>query len=157
MAATRAIEQLERSGRTFRIHQYDTPDVAEGGYGQAVAGILGVPAARVFKTLVALVDGDHVVAIVPVDRSLGLKHLARTLGGKRAAMADPADAERLTGYVVGGISPFGQRRRMPFVADAAVEGHDTVFVSGGRRGIQIEVAPRDLVELTGARVVAIAE
>jgi Cys-tRNA(Pro)/Cys-tRNA(Cys) deacylase len=111
---------------------------------------------RVFKTLVAEVDGDAVVGIVPVTGALSLKALARARGGKRAAMAAPADAERLTGYVTGGISPFGQRRRLPVVADESVHGWDTVFVSGGLRGLQLEVAPDDLVRVTGAASAPIA-
>ena len=157
MASTRAIQVLERAGRPFRVHAYEIAGAGELGYGEAVARELEVPAERVFKTLVALVDGEPVVGIVPAAGSLGLKALARTRGGKRASMADPGDAERLTGYVVGGISPFGQRRRLPMVIDLTATRFETVFVSGGRRGLQLEVSPTDLIEVTGAEAAPIAE
>lgn len=157
MAATPAITALERSGRPFTVHEYHLGDEApEGTFGEAVAAALGVPPERVLKTLVATVDGDPVVAIVPSAGSLSTKALARARGGKRAALADPGDAERLTGYVVGGISPFGHRRRLPALVDAAALGYETVFVSAGRRGLQVEVAPGDLVEMTGAETAEIA-
>jgi Cys-tRNA(Pro)/Cys-tRNA(Cys) deacylase len=156
MAATPAIRALEQAGCAFRVHSYELSGDDDGSYGEAVARRLGVPPGMVFKTLVALVDGDPVVAIVPVAGSLQLKALARARGGKRASMADPPDAERLTGYVTGGISPFGRRRRLPVVLDVAAQHHDTVFVSGGRRGLQLEVGPDDLVRITGAEVAAIA-
>ena len=103
-----------------------------------------------FKTLVASVDGRHAVAIVPVDHQLSLKALARAAGGKRAHMAEARDAERLTGYVVGGLSPFGQKKRLPVFADQSAFEHGTVFVSGGQRGIQLEIAPALLQTLTAA-------
>jgi Cys-tRNA(Pro)/Cys-tRNA(Cys) deacylase len=105
---------------------------------------------RVFKTLVAAVDGRLVAAVVPVSGELDLKALAATLGGRRAALADQAEAERATGYVVGGISPLGGRRRLPTVLDASAAAHPTIFVSGGRRGLQVELAPADLARLAGA-------
>jgi Cys-tRNA(Pro)/Cys-tRNA(Cys) deacylase len=111
---------------------------------------------RVFKTLVASVDGRLAVGVVPVSGALDLKALAAALGGKRATMAEPAAAERATGYVTGGISPFGQRSRLPVVVDASAQAWPTVFVSGGRRGLQVEVAPGDLVQLTGAILAGIA-
>lgn len=120
------------------------------GYGEAVAGAIGVPPRRVFKTLLASVDHQQVVAIIPVSARLSLKALARAAGAKKVSMADPADAERLTGYVAGGISPLGQRRRhLTFIDDSATD-HTTIFVSAGRRGLQVELGPADLVELTGA-------
>jgi Cys-tRNA(Pro)/Cys-tRNA(Cys) deacylase len=106
----------------------------------------------VLKTLVATVDGRLAVGIVPVSGTLALKALAAALGGKRGAMAEPVAAERATGYVTGGISPFGQRSRLPIVVDASAAQWPTVFVSGGRRGLQVEVAPADLISLTGAIV-----
>ncbi len=109
-----------------------------------------------FKTLIATVDGRLSVGIVPVSGSLDLKALAVALGGKRGAMAEPAAAERATGYVTGGISPFGQRTRLPIVVDASVRNWPTVFVSGGRRGLQVEISPDDLARLTGATVADIA-
>ena len=125
-------------------------------YGQEAALALGVDPRQVFKTLVAEVDGALTVAVVPVDAQLDLKALASAAGGKRAAMADPAAAERATGYVVGGISPLGQRKRLATVVDASALEHATVLVSAGRRGVDVELAPADLVRLTGARTAAIA-
>ena len=126
---------LDRHGVTYRTHGYELAgENAAASYGEAVAAELGVPPAQLFKTLVALVDGRPVVAVVPVDRQLRPKSLASAAGGSRARLAEPADAERLTGYVTGGISPFGQRRRLPVFADGTLLEHATVFVSGGRRG-----------------------
>lgn len=137
------------------MHPYDH-DPASTSYGEEAAHALDLPPGRVFKTLVASVDGRLTVAVVPVAGELDLKALAAAVGGKRASMADPADAERATGYVRGGISPLGQRRRLPAVVDESAAGFDTVFVSAGRRGLQIELAPADLVRLTGARTATIA-
>jgi Cys-tRNA(Pro)/Cys-tRNA(Cys) deacylase len=120
------------------------------------AQALGLDPAQVFKTLLADVDGALTVAVVPVDRSLDLKALAAAAGGKRAVMAEPAAAERATGYVVGGISPLGQRRRLPTVVDVSALDWDTVLVSAGRRGLDAELAPADLVRLTRARTAPIA-
>lgn len=151
MGKTRAIETLEAAGIWFRVHSYETVSL-DGSYGEAVAGVLGVEPSRLFKTLVAQVDGSPWIAIVPSDRRLSLKALAKVIGGKSADMAEKARAEKLTGYVIGGISPFGQRRTMPFIADESLCVHRTVLVSGGRRGLQIELQPADLVEVTGARL-----
>jgi Cys-tRNA(Pro)/Cys-tRNA(Cys) deacylase len=126
------------------------------GWGEDAAAALGVDPARVHKTLVARVDDRLVVAIVAVAHDLDLKALADAVGGRRAAMADAGDAERATGYVRGGISPLGQRRRLPTVVDEAALGFDTVLVSAGRRGLQVELAPADLVRLTDAVVAPIA-
>lgn len=148
--STPAVAVLEEARTSFTLHEYGVVEAVGEGYGEAVAAALGVSPDRVFKTLMATVDGDHVVAIVPVDSRLSLKALARAAGGKRAAMADPADAERLTGYVTGGISPLGQRRRhRTFIHESALA-HGAVFVSAGKRGLQVELAPADLLELTGA-------
>jgi Cys-tRNA(Pro)/Cys-tRNA(Cys) deacylase len=125
-------------------------------YGQEAARALGVEPERVFKTLVADVDGTLTVAVVPVDAQLDLKALAAAVGGKRAAMADPAAAERATGYVVGGISPLGQRKRLGTVVDASALAFETVLVSAGRRGVDVELPPGDLVRLTDARTAPIA-
>jgi Cys-tRNA(Pro)/Cys-tRNA(Cys) deacylase len=116
---------------------------------------MGVAAERVFKTLLADVDGKLVVAVVPVSGQLDLKALANAVGGKKAAMADPAAAERTTGYVLGGISPLGQRKKLPTVIDASALEYETVFCSAGKRGLEIELAPADLVRLTGASTAAI--
>jgi Cys-tRNA(Pro)/Cys-tRNA(Cys) deacylase len=136
---------------TLRSYEHD-PRARERGlsFGSEAAQALGLDPAQVFKTLVADVDGRLTVAVVPVDRSLDLKALAAAVEGKRATMAEPAAAERATGYVVGGISPLGQRRRLPTVVDAGALGWATVLVSAGRRGLDVELAPQDLVELTGA-------
>jgi Cys-tRNA(Pro)/Cys-tRNA(Cys) deacylase len=126
-------------------------------YGVAVAQAIGQEVDRVFKTLVVEVDGERlVVGVVPVAARLDLKALAAASGGRRAEMAEPARAERATGYVVGGISPLGQRKTLPTVIDETVVLFDTVFVSGGKRGLQIEIAPDDLIRLTGAETAPIA-
>jgi Cys-tRNA(Pro)/Cys-tRNA(Cys) deacylase len=152
---TPATVAAARAGVTFALHSYPH-DPAAASYGEEAARALGAAPERVLKTLVAEVDGALTVAVVPVSASLGLKELAAAVGGKRAAMADPAAAERTTGYVRGGISPLGQRKRLPTVVDASAAGHGTVFVSGGRRGLEIELAPADLVRLTGAVTAPIA-
>jgi Cys-tRNA(Pro)/Cys-tRNA(Cys) deacylase len=131
-------------------------DPRHGSYGLEAAEVLGVEPGRVFKTLMADVDGSLVVGVVPVDTQLDLKLLASTVGGKRAAMAVVARAERATGYVAGGISPLGQRQAHPTVVDESALAHASVLVSGGRRGLDVELAPEHLIELTGARVAPIA-
>lgn len=152
---TPATALLTKSKVAYTVHQYEA-DPGGSSYGAATAAALGVDPARLFKTLVATVDGRLAVGIVPVAGSLDLKALAMALGGKRGAMAEPAAAERATGYVTGGISPFGQRSRLPMVLDASARDWPTVYVSGGRRGLQVEVAPEDLVRLTAATVAPIA-
>ena len=143
---TPAVQAAQRAGIEFRLHEYEGVEVGEGDYAVAVANALGLPPARLFKTLVASVDGKLAVFVVPADRQLDL-HAA----GKRAVLAERADAERATGYVVGGISPLGQRKRLPATIDESALEWETVLVSAGRRGLQIELAPADLVALTGAR------
>jgi Cys-tRNA(Pro)/Cys-tRNA(Cys) deacylase len=152
---TPATVLLSRQRVAFTAHRYQVDEHATS-YGEAAAAALGVPPGRVFKTLVASVDGRLTVGVVPVSGSLDLKALAAAVGGKRAGMADPADAQRATGYVTGGISPFGQRSRLPVVVDVSVRDWPTVFVSGGRRGLQVEVAPADLIRLTSAAEAAIS-
>jgi Cys-tRNA(Pro)/Cys-tRNA(Cys) deacylase len=154
--ATAAIRALEQAGVAFVLHPYEH-DPRATSYGLEAAQALGVPAARVFKTLMAEADGRLVVAVVPVSGNLDLKALARALGARKAAMADPTAAERATGYVVGGISPLGQKRQHPTVLDASALEHPTVLVSAGRRGLDLEVAPADLVTLTSASVFPIAQ
>ncbi|MDJ0344535.1 Cys-tRNA(Pro) deacylase [Streptomyces sp. H10-C2] len=146
---TPATVVLEQDGAAFTVHAY-AHDPAAASYGDEAAEALGTAPERVFKTLVADVDGALTVAVVPVAGSLDLKALAAAVGGKRAAMADPAAAERTTGYVRGGISPLGQRKRLPTVVDASALTYPTVFVSAGKRGLEVELAPGDLVRLTGA-------
>ncbi|MCH0539922.1 Cys-tRNA(Pro) deacylase [Streptomyces sp. MUM 203J] len=148
-AGTPATVALTAAGTPFTVHTY-AHDPASASYGEEAAEALGVSPDRVFKTLVADVDGTLTVAVVPVAGHLDLKALAAAVGGKRAAMADPAAAERTTGYVRGGISPLGQRKRLPTVLDASASHHETICVSAGRRGVEVEVSPRDLAALTGA-------
>jgi len=152
---TPATVALTRAGVDFTARPY-THDPRAASYGREAAAALGVPPERVFKTLMATVDGDLAVAVVPVAGQLDLKALARALGGSRAAMADPAAAERATGYVLGGISPIGQRRAHPTVVDVTAFDHGTVLVSGGRRGLDIELSPADLVRVTGALTAPVA-
>jgi Cys-tRNA(Pro)/Cys-tRNA(Cys) deacylase len=152
---TPATALLTRQKVDFTIHTYEV-DPTPPSYGEAAAAALGVDPARVFKTLVASLDGQLVVGVVPVSGTLDLKALAATVGGKRAAMAEPAAAERATGYVTGGISPFGQRSRLLTVVDESALSWPSMFVSAGRRGLQVEVGPADLVRLTGATVGRIA-
>ncbi len=153
---TPAVVVLEKAGVPHTLHTYDHDPASALGYGLEAAAAMGVPPEQVFKTLLADVDGRLVVSIVPVDRHLDLKALARAAGGKRAAMADPTTAERATGYVVGGISPLGQRQRHPTVLDASALTHDVVYVSGGRRGLDLGLGPADLVRLTSATTATIA-
>jgi Cys-tRNA(Pro)/Cys-tRNA(Cys) deacylase len=153
--STPAVRALVASGVPFSEHPY-THDPAHPSYGLEAAQALGLDPAAVFKTLLAAVDGRLVVAVVPVTGSLDLKALAAAVGGKRASMADPAQAERATGYVVGGISPLGQRRRLPTVVDASVRSHAVVYVSGGRRGFDVGLAPADLLRLTEASTAPLA-
>ena len=153
---TPAIRAAEAAEIPFRVHRYEH-DPAADNFGTEAAQKLGLPPERVFKTLVAAVDGKALVmAVVPVAARLDLKKLAGVVGGKRADMADPATAERATGYVVGGISPLGGRKRLPTVLDASVLAHETVFVSAGQRGVQMELSPQDLVRLTAATTAPIA-
>ena len=151
---TRATEQLTRLGIRHVLHRY-THDPRHASYGQEASEALGMPSDRVFKTLIADVDGQLTVAVVPVAGSLDLKALAAAVGGKKAAMADPGRAEKASGYVTGGIAPVGLRRPLPVVLDETALGHPTVFCSAGQRGLQIELAPADLVAATGARTAAI--
>ena len=146
---TPATAALTAAGVAFTLHEYAHDPRAES-YGLEAAAALGLDPARVFKTLVADLDGALVVAVVPVAGWLDLKALARGLGGRKAVMASPRDAERATGYVTGGISPVGQKRPLRTVVDSGALDHDTVYVSAGRRGLDLEIAPADLVAVTGA-------
>lgn len=137
------------AGVEFHVHEYHHDARAES-YGEEAAAALGLPLEQVFKTLLADVDGALTVAVVPVSGQLDLKALAKAVGGRKAVMADPKAAERATGYVVGGISPLGQKRPHPTVVDASALEHATINVSAGRRGLEIELAPADLVQLTAA-------
>ena len=153
---TPAVTAAKRAGIEFEVLEYDAGDSGEP-YGVGAARALGIEPERVFKTLVADLSGKSLaVAIIPVAERLDLKALAAALGAKRAAMAEPAAAERATGYVLGGISPLGQRRRLPFAIDETALGFERIHVSGGRRGLEIGLAPGDLVALVGATVARIA-
>jgi Cys-tRNA(Pro)/Cys-tRNA(Cys) deacylase len=154
-AATPAIAVLVKAGTAHTVHRY-VHDPAQGSYGREAAEAMGVDAARVFKTLVATVDGALVVGVVPVAATLDLKALAGALGAKKAEMADPAAAERSSGYRLGAISPLGQRKRLATVVDQSAAGWETMFCSAGQRGLEVELAPADLVALTGAQVAPIA-
>ncbi|HXD60407.1 MAG TPA: Cys-tRNA(Pro) deacylase [Lacisediminihabitans sp.] len=152
---TPATVALAAAGIRFTAHSYEH-DPANRNFGTEAASALGLDLERVFKTLVADVDGRLVVAIVPVTGRLDLGALAAAVGGKRASLADPAVAQRKTGYVVGGISPIGQKSRLKTVLDETAELFDTVFVSGGKRGFDLQLAPSDLIAVTAAAVAAIA-
>jgi len=153
-ASTPAIVALQESGTPFAVHEY-AHDPDETAFGAEAAAALRLDPDRVFKTLVADVDGQLVVACLPVSSQLSLKALAAAVGAKRAQMADPKAAERTTGYVIGGISPLGQRKELSTVIDDSALNHSTVFVSGGRRGMDIELAPGDLIKATRARTAPI--
>lgn len=152
---TRATELLVSMGISHAIHRY-VHDPRHPSYGQEASEALGVPPDRVFKTLIADVDGQLTVAVVPVSGSLDLKALAAAVGGKKAAMADAVQAERASGYVTGGIAPVGLRKRLPVVVDETALSYATVFCSAGQRGLEIELAPADLVTAAGARTAPIA-
>jgi Cys-tRNA(Pro)/Cys-tRNA(Cys) deacylase len=149
---TPAVEAARRAKVAHTLHEYAGVDVGDGDYALAVAAALGRPPAQLFKTLVAWVDGKLAVFVVPADRQLDLRAV-----GKRVDLADRTQAERATGYVVGGISPLGQRRRLPTTVDESAFAWETVLVSAGRRGLQIELSPGDLVALTDAAVKPIAK
>ena len=153
---TPALLELERRHVAYTLLEYEHDSRSAVGFGLEGAAKLGVAAEKVFKTLVAEADGRLVVGIVPVSGHLDLKALAQAVGAKKAAMADPAVAQKATGYVVGGISPFGQKRRLTTVLDASAMAQPTILVSGGRRGLDIELAPVDLVTVCDAKVAAMA-
>ena len=140
---TPAVEAARRAGIEFTLHEYEGVDVGDGDYAVAVAEALGRPPGQLFKTLVVSVDGDLRVFVVPSDRQLNLRSV-----GKRAQMADRQQAERATGYVAGGISPLGQRKKLKTIVDDSALEWDTILVSAGRRGLQIELRPQDLIALT---------
>ncbi|GAA1492683.1 Cys-tRNA(Pro) deacylase [Curtobacterium herbarum] len=152
--STPATLALERAGVPFTPHVYEHHESATN-FGEEAAAALGLREEQVFKTLVVSVDGDLAVAIVPVADRLDLKAIAAAVGGKKASLADPTLAERRTGYVVGGISPVGQKTRIRTVLDASAAEHATIFVSGGRRGFDIELSPADLARVTDASTAAI--
>jgi Cys-tRNA(Pro)/Cys-tRNA(Cys) deacylase len=152
---TPATVALTKAKVEFTTHAYEH-DPAAKSYGLEAAEALGLDPEQVFKTLLVEVDGKLAVGVVPVGKQLDLKAIAAAAGGKKAVMADPAAAERTTGYVVGGISPIGQKRALPTVVDSTATDHRTVYVSGGRRGLDIGLSPTDLIAVTKARTAAIA-
>ncbi len=153
---TPAVRALEAAKVPFALHRYEH-DAGADSFGLEAAAKLGLPPGRVFKTLVARLDGKELVlAVVPVATRLDPKKLAAAAGAKKADMADPTAAERATGYVVGGISPVGGRKRLRLFLDASATAFETVFVSAGQRGLQMELSPHDLARLTGATSAALA-
>lgn len=153
--ATPATRALESAGISFSVQSYDY-DADAAQIGLQAAEALGVPASIMLKTLMAVVDGKPACAILPSDREMSMKRLAAALGGKSAAMLAPAEAERITGYKVGGISPFGQKRRLPVAIDEAALRHPRVFINAGRRGLQLNLSPHDAAAFLGAVVAPIA-
>jgi Cys-tRNA(Pro)/Cys-tRNA(Cys) deacylase len=152
--ATRATRMLEGAGVAFTLHTYDY-DPGADRVGLQAAEALGAPPDQVLKTLMTLVDGKPACVIVPSDREVSMKKLAAALGGKAAQMMKPADAERLTGYKVGGISPFGQMRKVPTVLEEAALAHDLVYLNGGQRGLQVRLKPQDALAALQARAAAV--
>lgn len=154
-SGTPATALLAREKIRHTLHPYDHDPRAEG-YGEEAAAALGVAPQQLFKTLIAAIDGRLVCAVVPVAGRLDLKALAAAVGGKRAGIADAAAAQRATGYVVGGISPLGQKTRLPVVVDISAQALPTVYVSAGKRGLQVELSPGDLIRLTSGKLARIA-
>ncbi|MEI9851555.1 MAG: Cys-tRNA(Pro) deacylase [Sphingomonas sp.] len=153
--ATRATKALGQAGIAFTVHVYDY-DPGADRIGMQAAEALGEDPARVLKTLMARVDGRPACVILPSDREVAMKKLAAALGGKSAEMMAPADAERISGYKVGGISPFGQMRAVPAVIEEQAMAHDLVFLNGGQRGLQVRLSPRDAAAVLRAVVAPVA-
>ena len=148
---TPAVDAAKKAGIQFTLHEY-LHDSATSSYGEEAANLLNISPLQAFKTLI-IADNDNklAVAIVPVSHQLALKSVAKALGTKKATMANPAEAEKSTGYILGGISPLGQKKRLPFVIDKSALGFKCIYVSAGRRGLEIELAPDDLVRLCSAK------
>ncbi|MBK1673415.1 Cys-tRNA(Pro) deacylase [Ectothiorhodospira shaposhnikovii] len=154
---TPGVQQVKKAGVVHTVHAYDH-DPSSDAYGKEAAQKLGLPEDRVFKTLVVSLDGNALaVAVVPVASMLSMKGIARAAGARKAAMADKTLVERTTGYVLGGVSPLGQRKRLTTYIDDSAQGFPTMFVSAGRRGLQIELSPLDLARLTQARFVPLCQ
>jgi Cys-tRNA(Pro)/Cys-tRNA(Cys) deacylase len=152
--ATRATAALEKAGAAFTVHSYDYDPDADR-IGMQAADALGEPSARVLKTLMLLLDGKPACAILPSDAQVAMKKLAAALGGKSAEMMKPADAERITGFKVGGISPFGQMRKVPTAIEATAIEQPYVYINGGQRGLQVRIAPADAARILEAAVAPI--
>ena len=154
---TPGINAASKAGISHSIHEYEH-DPASAGYGNEAADKLGVEPARIFKTLVVAIDGTALaVGVVPVTSMLSMKLIAKAAGGKKASMADPQEVQRRTGYVLGGVSPLGQKNRLKTFIDASAESFDTVYISAGRRGLEIELSPADLAKLTGGQLVPLQQ
>lgn len=154
---TPGIHAASKAGIFHRVHEYEH-DPGSAGYGTEAADKLGVEPARIFKTLVVTLDGKTLaVGVVPVTGMLSMKLIAKAAGGKKASMADPQEVQRRTGYVLGGVSPLGQKNRLKTFIDASAESFDTVYISAGRRGLEIELSPADLANLTGGQLVALQQ
>ena len=154
---TPAINSLQKSKTDFKTHEY-THDASAESYGLEAAEKMGVDASRVFKTLVVMLDAkDYAVGVIPVSNMLSMKNIAKAAGAKKAAMADKADVERITGYVLGGVSPLGQKKRLKTFIDESAQQLGTLFVSAGRRGLEIEIKPQDLLKQTSAQFVALVQ
>ncbi|HDZ37991.1 MAG TPA: Cys-tRNA(Pro) deacylase [Marinobacter sp.] len=154
---TPGIYAISKAGISHKVHEYEH-DPASAGYGHEAAEKMGVDPARVFKTLVVTVDGKTlVVGVVPVTGMLSMKRIAKAAGGKKAGMADPQEVQRRTGYVMGGVSPLGQKNPLKTFIDASAGAFDTVYISAGRRGLEIELSPRDLAQLTGGQLVPLQQ
>ena len=156
-SGTAALIAVEQSGCDYRLHEYEHSEHMDDGYAIDSARVLGCELGEVFKTLMVYVDATPTVAVVPANAMLNLKSLAKAAGGKRAEMMDPREAERVTGYVTGGISPLGQRKTCPTFIDSSAETLTRMLVSGGKRTLSIEIAPADLLALTRATYAPIAD
>lgn len=156
---TPAINAAKKSKIEYTVHEYQHDPNAES-YGEEAAEAMGISSQQVFKTLLVAINGDNkklAVGVVPVSGQLDLKAIASALKAKKVTMANPQDAERATGYVVGGISPLGQKKRLPMIVDSSAEQFATIYMSAGRRGLEIEMAVADLVKLTGAKQASIGK
>lgn len=154
---THALQALEAAGVEYEVVEYQHSEHQDHGYALDTAKVLGLDPATIFKTLMALVDGKPACAVVPATGMLNLKSLAKAAGGKRAEMMDPAEAEKLTGYVTGGISPLGQRKKAPTFIDSSAQAHDKMLVSGGKRTLSVSIAPSSLADLTSATFADISD
>jgi len=154
---TPAIRLLELSKNAYQVHQYDH-ESSEHSYGLEAAEKLDVPAARIFKTLIIRLNNRNLaVAVIPVAATLSMKRFARAAGARKAGLADKSDAERATGYILGGISPLGQKKQLTTIVDDSAEAHPSIFVSAGRRGLEIELKPADLVLMTRGRYACVCQ